>query len=421
VRTAIVILLFLTACASNTAPDINPQYRLDNGLWFDGAGFAPATVYVADGKLRFSSDARPADKTLNLNGGYVVPPYCEAHNHNLGDSADMNEVDQTIAAYLGDGVFYAMMPGSFKYYRDSIAGKINHPKSVDVAFANNGLTGSGGHPKALREFLMERYGNYPEFTKDTLPDKGYFEADTPAQLREKWPLILAEKPDFIKVMLLYSEEYGKRKDDPEFYGKRGLNPALLPELVGLAHDEGLRVAAHVDTDADMAAAINAGVDIIAHLPSNGSAERLSDETILLAAKSGAALVTTLSVAKREEERSPEQYAAIIEAQKADLSRLHAAGANLVIGSDRVWDTSRDEADHIASLGVLDNATLLKAWTENCARTVFPERKIGRLAEGYEASFLVLENDPLADFDNTKNILLRMKDGEALILDGASGE
>ncbi|MEM9618397.1 MAG: amidohydrolase family protein [Pseudomonadota bacterium] len=389
------------------------EYRLDNGLWFNGETFEARTGYVENGLLRFSDRHHEAIKVIDLEGGFVAPPFCEGHNHNIGGAAD--GVESVVARYLKDGVFYAMMPGSFSYYREIIADKINTPSSVDVAFANNGLTGSGGHPSRLREMLMERYGNYPEFTKASLPDRGYFEANTLEELREKWNLILAEKPDFIKVMLLYAEEYEERKNDPAYYGSRGLDPALMPELVRLAQKEGLRVAVHVETDFDMATALRAGADIIAHLPSNSSPERISGETIALAKKTNAALVTTLSVAKRFQLRSPERYAATIDAQRENLRRLEHAGVKLVLGSDNVRDTSRGEAQHLASLGVLDNGTLLRMWTVNCARAVFPERKIGQLADGYEASFLVLENDPLLDFEHTRSIRLRMKDGEILEL------
>ena len=43
-------------------------------------------------------------------------------------------------------------------------------------------------------------------------------------------------------------------------------------------------------------------------------------------------------------------------------------------------------------------------------TIFPKRKIGRLSEGYEASFVVLRENPLENFDSIKDIQLRFKQG-----------
>lgn len=363
------------------------------------------------GKLAFPKRDMPSAATVDLAGGYVVPPFCEGHNHNIGGTAD--NVEETVKQYLEDGVFYAMMPGSFALYRGQIASKINAPFSVDVAFANNGLTGPGGHPRSLRETLKERFGLYPEFSRSALADAGYFEVADRGELQRKWAMIRAERPDFVKVMLYHSEEFDARKDDPAFYGRRGIDPKLLPELVELAHRERLRVAVHVESEADLVSALNAGADIIAHLPSYDSATILSDETIALAVRKRAALVTTFSLATRYEKREPERYAAIRSTQKANLARLARAGAWLVVGSDNTRDTSAKEALHIAGLGALSNRKLLDMWTVDCARMVFPDRKIGHLKDGYEASLVVLKGSPLADFGATKKIRMRMKDGRMI--------
>jgi len=63
-------------------------------------------------------------------------------------------------------------------------------------------------------------------------------------------------------------------------------------------------------------------------------------------------------------------------------------------------------------GFADNLTLLKMWSETTPLAIFPARKIGRLSPGYEASFLVLEGDPIADFANVKRIRKRVKRGDA---------
>jgi len=48
-----------------------------------------------------------------------------------------------------------------------------------------------------------------------------------------------------------------------------------------------------------------------------------------------------------------------------------------------------------------------------AETIFPKRKIGRLQEGYEASFLVLSANPVNDFAAVEKIALRVKQGRVL--------
>jgi len=90
--------------------------------------------------------------------------------------------------------------------------------------------------------------------------------------------------------------------------------------------------------------------------------------------------------------------------------LKKHGVRVIVGSDSYRSTSVPEAMYLASLGVYSNAELLKMWSEETPRAIFPNRRIGRLVPGYEASFLVLDRDPLADFANVKSIRLRVKQG-----------
>jgi imidazolonepropionase-like amidohydrolase len=53
------------------------------------------------------------------------------------------------------------------------------------------------------------------------------------------------------------------------------------------------------------------------------------------------------------------------------------------------------------------------WTETTPRSIFPARKIGSVEEGFEASFLALEADALADWTSTGRIELGVKRGVVL--------
>jgi len=54
-------------------------------------------------------------------------------------------------------------------------------------------------------------------------------------------------------------------------------------------------------------------------------------------------------------------------------------------------------------------------TEATARATFPARKIGKLQDGYEANFLVLDRDPSAKLDKIGSVSLRIKDGRQLFV------
>ena len=128
-------------------------------VW-DGKDFRPRDIVVA-GHLIVNAPASSASQRVELNGGYVVPPFCEAHNHNL---ATHDEDAASIARYLHEGIFYVGILSNLPAMTDPVRHTFNTPTSVDVIFANGPLTASGGHPIRLREMLLER-GQYPGFTR----------------------------------------------------------------------------------------------------------------------------------------------------------------------------------------------------------------------------------------------------------------
>jgi hypothetical protein len=81
----------------------------------------------------------------------------------------------------------------------------------------------------------------------------------------------------------------------------------------------------------------------------------------------------------------------------------------VIGSDHA-ETSLAEVMHLRTLHLFDDRTLLKMWCEATPAAIFTDRRIGKFAEGYEASFLALAGNPLEDFDQVRAIRLRVKQG-----------
>ena len=97
----------------------------------------------------------------------------------------------------------------------------------------------------------------------------------------------------------------------------------------------------------------------------------------------------------------------------NLNLLRKHHVSIAVGSDSFRQTALAEALSLAKLKALDNLTLLKMWCEATAATIFPQRKIGYLKDGYVANFLVLTANPLTDFANVKTIELRIKQGEPL--------
>lgn len=419
-----------------------PTLELRNGRWFDGTQFREATWYVV-GKTLTQTPPSSVDERIDLAGGYVVPPFGEAHNHNVEGPWDIEAVT---ARYLRDGVFYVKNPNNIWEFTKQILSRLNKPTSLDVVFAHAGLTSSGGHPGPLYEDVLReaRYraaiGDVPAGWFD---GRGYEVIDDLSDLDRKWTAILARKPNFLKVYLVHSERVSKSARSGERPRRKGLDPTLVPVIVARAHRDGLRVAAHVETAADFRTALASGVGEIAHMPGwyleyaeEGPSLRLTDEDARAAALAGV-VVTTTTVAMQPSpsDHDPSEHHAASrhkpggherpghsmamgdavwrEAERVqahNLRLLHQHGVRIAIGSDH-GETSLVEARHLHALDVFDNLTLLKLWCEATPQSIFPGRQIGRLDEGYEASVLVLTENPLDRFEAVTTIALRIKQGQ----------
>ena len=396
-----------------------------NALWFDGTRFVPGTRYSVDGVFVPRAPAR-IDRTVELGERHVVPAYGEAHHHGI-DSAEA--IEDKITVFLEAGIFYVKNPNVIpELLTPEVRALLGRPETIDVAFANGGLTAPGGHPAPLHEYLAS-LGVFRGLRPEDMPDRAYYTLASEAELEAKWPRIVAGRPDFIKVFLLFSEEYeGREPLRRETDGKphKGLDPAVLAAVVAKAHAARLRVSAHIDTVRDFRHAVDAGVDEINHLPQPDqrfspslSAYVIPPELARLAAEKGITVVTTASTTERLSPSLPAGWIGPMRAnQAANLKTLLAAGVKVAIGSDgisgeRRFVTARDEVQFLARHQLLDNLQLLRAWAVETPKTIFPHRKLGELRPGFEVNFLVLNGDPLEDAGNLHRISMRVKQGKVL--------
>lgn len=421
------LLLALCALGLNNALAQSPppfkasppmSMELRNAQWFDGKEFRRGTLYVEDGRFVAQKPKR-VNRRMEIKGQFLIPPLGEAHNHNLQNAWGFS---QFARAYLQDGVFYAAMlcgdPQGVEPVR-KLAGAADTP---DVAFVTSCITSSDGHP--LEMLLRPATDTQPAVTVADVADKAVLVMDNPAQVREKWPLLLArahgKDSELVKVVMSYHEREDLR-GRPELMGKLGLRPEVVAEIVRLAHQSGWRVAAHVDSAADFDAAVRAGVDQIAHLPGyfphHGDAPEaylLPPDSASLAAQRKVAVITTTAATGLFKAESDVQTR-IREVQKRNLQALKDAGVPLLLGSDVFTGTALAEFKSLAALAVLSPAELLRIATQDTPRAIFPKRRLGCFEAGCDASFLVLAGNPLLDNTAVEQPLLRVKQGRILTL------
>src|SRR5262249_38266275 len=80
-------------------------YKFVNGQWYNGKDFRRETFYSVDGMLT-KAKPREVDETIDLENHFVIPPFGDAHTHNLDGTYNL---DKMIKAYLAEGTFYVQV------------------------------------------------------------------------------------------------------------------------------------------------------------------------------------------------------------------------------------------------------------------------------------------------------------------------
>ena len=432
--TVVIVLMLAPGCVLRQSPSrprvaaaqeaTSRSYELRGGRWFDGAAFVRRDFYVRDGV--FSRQRPPrVDSVINLADAYIVPPFADAHTHAFDNP---ESIEATIRAYLAEGIFYALVLTNSIAGKRAVASRVNHAGTMDVAYADAGLTSSRGHPIMSAEMAANRWSwdslgaHWGDLLRSRKAEGDvYFVIDSVGDVTRQWTRIVASHPDLIKIYLIDVERYDVLDADRGAVGNKGLPPSVVPSVVRAAHQSGLRVAAHVETAADFHLAVTAGVEIIAHLPglavpsdSDIARYSISAADAALAAQRKVTVITTAWLASQDRisRGDSAQVRRTRAVQRANLRRLAAAGVPLAVGAD-LFVTASHEAEYLMELGVFDAAELLRMWSQTTAWTIFPARKIGRLSDGNEASFLALACNPLTDWGCTRHITVKMKQGHVL--------
>lgn len=106
----------------------------------------------------------------------------------------------------------------------------------------------------------------------------------------------------------------------------------------------------------------------------------------------------------------ENYKASITYKVKILRQLVKAKVPLALGADSYGSTVRPEIDALVKNEVFSNQELLDIYSRSTPQSIFPDRKIGEIREGYEASFLVLNQNPIKQIQAIKEIEMKVKEG-----------
>jgi imidazolonepropionase-like amidohydrolase len=180
-----------------------------------------------------------------------------------------------------------------------------------------------------------------------------------------------------------------------------MDVALVRAVTEAAHERGAFVVAHPSNSAGARAALEGGVDVLAHTFPNESDGPWDRSLPAEMATRGMALVPTLKLWKYELERAglpADAVASRIRVAQEQVRSFSAAGGQLLFGTDvgymRDFDPG-DEYRFLAEAGLSFRAILAMLTTAPAERFGAAERT-GRLEPGLDADLVALEGDPEAD-------------------------
>jgi imidazolonepropionase-like amidohydrolase len=350
-------------------------FAIDNVRVFDGEGLTePRTVYVEDGLIVEATEGTAATEVVDGAGGTLLPGLIDAHVH--FDSLD------NLAQFAGWGVTTALDMGT------SPASLVDALRAVvgltDIRSANSPASAPGGRPAPMEAADPTRVVTGPG-------DSDRFVADR-----------VAEGSDFIKIII----------EDPADKGPAALTAETIAALVASAHAAGLLTIAHASSDAAVQLGIDAGVDILTHVPLRS---RVTVEQIDAMLAKGIAIVPTLSMMEGIGAKfgMPTQGPGPgIHTAQASVGAMLAAGVTIVAGTDAnnapfvpfnpvLGESIHGELALLVGAGLTPVQALRSATSGAAALFRLPDR--GAIAPGLRADLLLVDGDPTADITATRNI------------------
>jgi imidazolonepropionase-like amidohydrolase len=426
------VIIFLVPLFS-TVVVFSQNLQFINGNWWINSRFKKQKVYTVNGVFSFVKPLT-IDSSINLQNQYCIPPFGDAHTHNMDGSYGLKE---KIKEYLTEGVFYVQVLGNYGSGAMQVRSLLKKESVLEVTYANGLLTATYGHgfypyePMAMGFYNPRDQFKYADSVKKSrmAENNAYYFLDSIADVDAKWPLIIKYKPDHIKICLLDAADYAaKRKAEKvESYG---LSPEVAAYVVQKAHAADLRVFAHVETADDARLCAKIGVDVLAHLPGYGwkgdeatrSKYCMTKEDVKLFKKTGLTVIPTMNIdyTKTYDDNGnvtlhPEKFAATLNYEKNILRHLYNAKVPIALGADYYGKTVTPEIDSLIAQQIFTPAQLLNLWSKQTTQHIFPNRKLGEIREGYEASFLVLKENPVTNIGNIKTIMWRIKKGRFITL------
>ena len=237
----------------------------------------------------------------------------------------------------------------------------------------------------------------------------------PEQFRQKAEQAVAGGADLLKIIAS-----GAVLAFGGVPGEREMLPEEIKAVVDVAHAHGVKVAAHAHGAQSIKDAILAGADTIEH------ASLIDDEGIRLAKEHGTALsmdvyngdwIDTVGRAEKWPEEFLRKNVETTEAQRQGFTRAHAAGVDIVYGTDAAvypHGLNARQFPIMVQRGMTPMEAIQSA-TSLAAKHLGWADRVGSLQPGRFGDLIAVKGDPLADVTRLQDVAVVIKGGLAFKL------
>ncbi len=381
------------------------------------------TIAIEDGVIASvtpSGSAAASNASIPSGAGFidlsdytVLPGLIDAHTHLLSDPDDqgLGSLVVSLPEATINGVRNAatILQAGFTTVRD-----VGAPGYADVALRDAVAAGEVAGPRMLVSGPPIRITGGHCSDNNLLPyeyratEIGV--ADGPWEIRQMVRQNVKFGVDLIKTCSTGGVlSAGTRLDAVQYTLEE------LEALVDEAHMHGRKVAVHAHGTAGIRNAILAGADSIEH------ASFLTDEVIALAKERGTTLVMDIYVTEHilsEGEangmlpESLEKEREVGQIQRESFTKAHAAGVELVFGTDSAVYPHGDNARQFSRMVQfgMSPAEAVRSATVIAAELLGVGDQVGRIAGGLQADLVAVSGNPYEDISILENVQFVMKGG-----------
>ncbi|WPY98138.1 amidohydrolase family protein [Christiangramia sp. OXR-203] len=366
----------------------------------------------------FKKPSSDSIEVIDLKSKTVLPGLTDMHVHMEGES-NPGEYLESFTNNPADNAFNAVgfaektLIAGFTSVRDlggsginiSLRNAINKGKIAGprIFTAGKSLATTGGHADPTNGVNAELMGNPG-------PKDGVVNSleDARKAVRQRYK----NGADLIKITATGGVlSVAKSSSNPQFFTEE------IEEIVKTAKDYGFHVAAHAHGDEGMQRAVRAGVKTIEH------GTLMSEETMDLMKQMNAYLVPTITAGKEVTENAEiEGYYPELVVPKAQeigpkiqntFAIAYKRGVPILFGTDagvfKHGENAR-EFEYMTEAGMPVMEAIISA-TITPAKVLNMENESGKIASGFYADIIAVNEDPTQNVSTLKEVVFVMKEGK----------